>query len=41
MADYTDDASVIEPGVYEKGREEIRTNITVVIAKVKRYGMGG
>ena len=26
VADYTDDASVIQPGVYEKDREEIRTN---------------
>ena len=28
VADYTDDASVIQPGVYKKDREEIRTAIT-------------
>jgi uncharacterized protein (TIGR02246 family) len=27
VADYTEDASVIQPGVYEKDREEIRTTI--------------
>jgi uncharacterized protein (TIGR02246 family) len=27
VADYTEDASVIQPGVYEKDREEIRTNM--------------
>ena len=27
VADYTEDASVIQPGVYEKDREEIRMNI--------------
>ncbi len=32
VADYTDDASVIQPGVYEKDREEIRTNIAAAFA---------
>ncbi len=32
MADYTEDASVIQPGVYEKDREEIRTNIAAAFA---------
>ena len=29
VADYTDDASVIQPGVYKKDREEIRTTMAV------------
>jgi uncharacterized protein (TIGR02246 family) len=32
VADYTDDASVIQSGVYEKDREEIRTNMTAAFA---------
>jgi uncharacterized protein (TIGR02246 family) len=32
VAGYTDDASVIRPGVYEKDREEIRTNIAAAFA---------
>jgi len=32
VADYTDDASVIQPGVYEKDREEIRTNMAAAFA---------
>src|ERR1700691_1266165 len=32
VADYTEDASVIQPGVYEKDREEIRTNIAAAFA---------
>ncbi len=32
VADYTADASVIQPGVYEKDREEIRTNIAAAFA---------
>ena len=32
VADYTEDASVIQPGVYEKDREEIRTNIASAFA---------
>jgi uncharacterized protein (TIGR02246 family) len=31
-ADYTEDASVIQPGVYEKDRDEIRTNIAAAFA---------
>jgi len=31
-ADYTEDASVIQPGVYEKDREEIRTNMVAAFA---------
>jgi uncharacterized protein (TIGR02246 family) len=31
-AGYTEDASVIQPGVYEKDREEIRTNIAAIAA---------
>jgi uncharacterized protein (TIGR02246 family) len=27
VADYTDDASVVQPGVYKKDREEIRTTM--------------
>ena len=32
VADYTEDASVIQPGVYEKDREEIRTNTAAAFA---------
>ena len=32
VADYTEDASVIQPGVYEKDREEIRTNMNAAFA---------
>ena len=32
VADYTEDASVIQPGVYEKDREEIRTYIAAAFA---------
>jgi uncharacterized protein (TIGR02246 family) len=32
VADYTEDASVIQPGVYETDREEIRTNIAGAFA---------
>jgi uncharacterized protein (TIGR02246 family) len=32
VADYTDDASVIQPGVYEKDREEIRTAMAAAFA---------
>lgn len=32
VADYTEDASVIQPGVYEKDREEIRANIAAAFA---------
>jgi uncharacterized protein (TIGR02246 family) len=32
VADYTADASVIQPGVYEKDREEIRTDIAAGFA---------
>jgi len=32
VADYIDDASVIQPGVYEKDREEIRTTIAAAFA---------
>jgi len=32
VADYTEDASVIQPGVYEKDRQEIRTNMTAAFA---------
>ena len=32
VADYTDDASVIQPGVYEKDREEIRTTMAAAFA---------
>ena len=32
VADYTEDASVIHPGVYEKDRQEIRTNMTAAFA---------
>jgi uncharacterized protein (TIGR02246 family) len=32
VADYTEDASVIQPGVYEKDREEIRTNMAAAFA---------
>ena len=32
VAGYTDDASVIQPGVYEKDREEIRTTIAAAFA---------
>jgi uncharacterized protein (TIGR02246 family) len=31
-ADYTEDASVIRSGVYEKDREEIRTNMAAAFA---------
>ena len=31
-AGYTEDASVIQPGVYEKGREEICTNMAAAFA---------
>jgi uncharacterized protein (TIGR02246 family) len=32
VADYTDDASVIQPGIYEKDREEIRTAMAAAFA---------
>ena len=32
VADYTEDASVIQPGVHEKDREEIRTNMAAAFA---------
>ena len=32
VADYTEDASVIQPGVYEKDREEIRTTMAAGFA---------
>jgi len=32
VADYTEGASVIQPGVYEKDREEIRTNMAAAFA---------
>ena len=32
VADYTEDASVIQPGVYEKDRGEIRTTIAAAFA---------
>ena len=32
VADYTEDASVIQPGVYQKDREEIRTNMAAAFA---------
>jgi uncharacterized protein (TIGR02246 family) len=32
VADYTDDASVIQPGVYKKNREEIRTTMAAGFA---------
>jgi uncharacterized protein (TIGR02246 family) len=32
VADYTDDASVIQPGVYKKDREEIRTTMAAAFA---------
>ena len=32
VADYTDDASVIQPGVYEKDREEIRADMAAAFA---------
>jgi uncharacterized protein (TIGR02246 family) len=32
VADYTEDASVIQPGVYEKDREEIRTKMAAAFA---------
>ena len=32
VADYTEDAGVIQPGVYEKDREETRTNIAAAFA---------
>ena len=32
VADYTEDASVIQPSVYEKDREEIRTNMAAAFA---------
>ena len=32
VADYTEDASVIQSGVYEKDREEIRTNMAAAFA---------
>jgi uncharacterized protein (TIGR02246 family) len=32
VADYTDDASVIQPGVYQKDREEIRTTMAAAFA---------
>jgi uncharacterized protein (TIGR02246 family) len=32
VADYTEDACVIQPGVYEKDREEIRANIAAAFA---------
>src|ERR1700691_1846269 len=32
VADYTDDASVVQPGVYKKDREEIRTTMAAGFA---------
>ena len=32
VADYTEDASVIQPGLYEKDREEIRANMAAAFA---------
>ena len=32
MADYLDDASVVQPGIYKKGREEIRTTMAAGFA---------
>jgi uncharacterized protein (TIGR02246 family) len=32
VADYTDDASVVQPGVYKKNREEIRTTMAAAFA---------
>ena len=32
VADYLDDASVVQPGIYKKGREEIRTTMTAGFA---------
>jgi uncharacterized protein (TIGR02246 family) len=32
VADYTDDASVVQPGVYKKGREEVRTTMAAAFA---------
>jgi uncharacterized protein (TIGR02246 family) len=32
VADYTEDASVIQPGIYEKDREEIRTTMAAAFA---------
>jgi len=32
VAGYTEDASVIQPGVYDKDREEIRTNMAAAFA---------
>jgi len=32
VAGYTEDASVIQPGVYEKDRQEIRTNMAAAFA---------
>ncbi len=32
VADYTDDASVVQPGVYKKDREEIRTAMAAAFA---------
>ena len=32
VAGYTEDASVIQPGVYQKDREEIRTNMAAAFA---------
>ena len=31
VADYTDDASVVQPGVYKKDREEIRTTMAAAL----------
>jgi uncharacterized protein (TIGR02246 family) len=35
VADYTDDASVVQPGVYKKDREEIRTTMAAGFADVR------
>ena len=32
VADYLDDASVVQPGIYKKGREEIRTTMAAGFA---------
>jgi uncharacterized protein (TIGR02246 family) len=32
VADYTDDASVVQPGVYKKDREEVRTTMAAAFA---------
>ena len=32
VADYTDDATVVQPGVYKKDREEIRTTMAAAFA---------